>query len=196
MNAWLQDLEWLAADDTLPHGHGHVFFMELALDFESQAGRPLPPIPQSRFAGTELSLQEKGRVVRLAVTLMGKAAGRESVLPAPITNHCRSLVLLGAGPVVGVKGRPLFTRPMAVWHHLKRLQRYNSEQWAQQQQSGVVKQRQKRRHTLGKTADVQNANAQQRERCPGKGGGKKAAKAYASDFYAGPVVPEGARRGV
>ena len=52
-----------------------------------------------------------------------------------ITNHCRSLVPLGAGPVVGVKGRPLFTRPMAVWHHLKRLQRYNAERWAQQQQS-------------------------------------------------------------
>ena len=37
-------------------------------------------------------LQEKGRVVRLAVTLMGKAAGRESILPARITNHFRSLV--------------------------------------------------------------------------------------------------------
>ena len=61
---------------------------------------------------------------------MGKAAGRESFLPAPITNHCRLLVPLGAGPVVGVKGRPLLTRPMAVWHHLKRLQRYNSERWA------------------------------------------------------------------
>ena len=39
--------------------------------------------------------QEKGRVMRLAVTLMGKAAGRESILPARISNHCRSLVPLG-----------------------------------------------------------------------------------------------------
>ena len=69
-------------------------------------------------------------MVRPVVTLMGKAAGRESILPARITNHCRSLVPLGAGPVVGVKGRPLFTRPMVVWHHLKRLQRYNAERWA------------------------------------------------------------------
>ena len=66
MVAWLQDLEWLAADDTLPQGHRHVSFMELALDFESHARRPLPPTPQSRFAGTELALQEKGRMVRLA----------------------------------------------------------------------------------------------------------------------------------
>ena len=134
----LQDLEWLPADDTLPQGHGQVSFMELALDFETHAGRPLPPTPQSKFTGTELSLQEKGRV-RLAVTLMGKAAGGESILPAWITNQCRSLVPLGARPVVGVKGRPLFTRPMAVWHHLKRLQKYNAERWAQQQQSRVAK---------------------------------------------------------
>ena len=170
--------------------------MELALDFESHAGRPLPPTPQSRFAGTQLSLQEKGNVVRLAVTLMGKAAGRGSFLLAPITNHGCSLVPLGVGPVVGVKGRPLFTRPMAVWHHMRRMERYNSERWAQQQHSRVAKQRQKRRRAQGRTADVQNDNTQKRERCPGKGGAKKAARAYASDFYAGLVVPEGARRGV
>ena len=134
-------------------------------------------------------------MVRLAITVMGKAAGRESILPARITNCCRSLVL-GAGPVVGVKGRPLFTRPMAVWHHLKRLQRYNSEPRAQQQQSQVAKQRQKRRRAQGKTADVQMGNAQPRQRCLGKGGAKKAATVYASDFYAGLVLPEGARRGV
>ena len=78
-----------------------------ALDFQTHAGRPLPPTPQSRFAGTELSLQEKGRVVCLAVTLMGKAPGRESILPARITNHRRSLVPLEVGPVVG-EGTPPF----------------------------------------------------------------------------------------
>ena len=156
---------------------------------------PCRPPPQSRFTGTELSLQEKGTVVHLAVTPMGKAAGRESILRARITNHCRSLVPLGAGPVVGVKGRPSFTRPMAVWHHLKCLQKYNAERWAQQQ-SRVAKQRQKRRCARGQLANGQNDNTRPRERCPGKGGAKKAAGAYASDFYAGPVLPEGARRGV
>ena len=101
--------------------------MELALDFGSHTGRPLSPTPQSRFTGSELSLQEKGRVLRLAVTLLGRAAGRESILPAAITTRCRALVLLGAGMVVGVKGRPLFTRPAAVWHHLQRLRQYSSE---------------------------------------------------------------------
>ena len=56
MVAWLQNLEWLLADDPLLQRHGHVSFMELALDFEMHAGRPLPPIPQSTFPGPELSL--------------------------------------------------------------------------------------------------------------------------------------------
>ena len=34
-----------------------------------------------------------------------------------------------------------------------------------------------------------------KERCPGKGGAKRSARAYTSDFYAGPVMPPGARRG-
>ena len=71
--------------------------------------------------------QEKGRVLRLAVSLLGKAAGKESILPAGFTNRCRSLVPLGAGTTAGVKGRPIFTRPAAVWHHLRRMQQYSAE---------------------------------------------------------------------
>ena len=85
---------------------------------------------------------------------------------------------------------------MAVWHHPKRLQKYSAERWAQQQQSRVAKQRQKRRRAQGHSANGQNGSTRPRERCPGKGGAKKAARAYASDFYVGPVLPEGARRGV
>ena len=71
-----KELQWLTTDDTLPQGHKRVSFMDLALDFESHAGRPLPPSPQSRFVGTEMSPQEKGRVVRLAVILLERAAGK------------------------------------------------------------------------------------------------------------------------
>ena len=45
--------------------------MVLALGFEAFVGRSLPPAPQAKFVGGEMSLQEKGRVLRLAVTLMG-----------------------------------------------------------------------------------------------------------------------------
>ena len=106
---WLRELHWLPADDDAPVGNGQVSFMELTLDFESHAGRPLPPTPQLRFTGSEMSLQEKGRDLQLAVTLLGRAAGLESILPAAITTRCRALVPLGAGMVVGVKGSLLFT---------------------------------------------------------------------------------------
>ena len=75
------ELQWLPRDDSLPEAHRQVSFLELALDFESYTGRPLPPTPQTRFKGGEMSLQENGRVLRLAVSLLGKTAGRESIFP-------------------------------------------------------------------------------------------------------------------
>ena len=167
--SWPRELHWLPTDDDAPVGHGQVSLMELALDFESHAGRPLPPTPQLRFTGSEMSLQEKGRVLRLAVTLLGRAAGRESILPATITTRCRALVPLGAGMVVGVKGRPLLTRPAAVWHHVQRLRQYNSEPWARQQQQRVARRKHKQRRAQGKPATSPGGNSGQRERCPGKG---------------------------
>ena len=192
---WLSELQWLPRDDSLPEAHRQVSFLELAMDFESYTRRPLPPTPQTRFKGGEMSLQEKGRVLRLAVSLLGKAAGRESILPAGFTNRCRSLVPLGAGTTAGVKGRPIFTRPAAVWHHLRRMQQYSAKRWAQQQQAKVARQQSKRRRAQG--VQVKSAPAQQPQevKCPGKGGAKRSAGAYASDFYAGPVLPPGTRRG-
>ena len=63
----------LLAHERIPRAHWQVLFMELALDFEAFAGRPLPPAPQSKFVGGDMSLQEKGRVLRLIVTLVGRA---------------------------------------------------------------------------------------------------------------------------
>ena len=187
---WLSELQWLPRDDSLPEAHRQVSFMELALDFESYTGRPLPLTPQTRFKGGEMSLQEKGRVLRLAVSLLGKAAGRESILPAGFTNRCRSLVPLGAGTTAGVKGRPIFTRPAAVWH-----QQYSAKRWAQQQQAKVAQQQSKRRRAEGVKVKWAPAQRPQDVKCPGKGGAQRSAGAYASDFYAGPVLPPGTRRG-
>ena len=47
--------------------------------------------------------------MRLAASLLGRAAGWESILPAGFTNRCRPLVPLGVGTTAGVKGRPIFT---------------------------------------------------------------------------------------
>ena len=71
-----------------------------------------------------MSLQKK-KELRLAVTILGKVVGAGSILRPAITARCRSLVLRGAGTVVGVKGMPIFTRPMAVWHHLQGMRKYS-----------------------------------------------------------------------
>ena len=143
MSSWLQDLEWLPVDDTLPQGHGHVSFMELALDFETHAGKPLPPTPQFRFAGTELSLEEKGKVVRLAVTLMGKRQGVHPACP-----DYQPLPLFGAAagrPGGRSEGVPLFHKTHGSMAPSQAPAEVQCERWAQQQQSRVAKQRQKRR---------------------------------------------------
>ena len=60
-------------------------------------------------------------MLRLIVTLVGKATERESIFPAKMTHHCRSLTSMRAGTVMGLEGRPIFTRPLAAWTHLERL---------------------------------------------------------------------------
>ena len=191
---WLSELQWLPRDNNLPEAHRQVSFLELELDLESYTGRPLPPTPHTRFKGGEMSLQEKGRVLRLAVSLPGKA-GRGSILLPGSTNRCRSLVPLGAGTTAGVKGRPVFTRPAAVWHHLRRMQQYNAARWAQQQQARVARQQSKRRRAQGTQTRPAPAQQPRKAKCPGKGGAKRSAGAYAGDFYADPVLPPGTRRG-
>ena len=56
----------------------------------------------------------------------------------------------------------------------------------QRLQSRVAQQRHKRRRAQGQASNAQGEGPQHLERCPGKGGAKTAARAYASDFYAGP----------
>ena len=124
--------------------HWQVSFMELAMDFEVYAGRQLPPAPQSRFQGGDMSLQEKARVVRLFTTLLGRSVGKESILPAKLRNSCKSLITMGAGAVMVLEGRPLLTKPLDVWKPLRRLRKYGKERWAQCQRQRQAKHRAKR----------------------------------------------------
>ena len=98
---------------------------EMATSFCSFAN-PMygPPLALQLKSGGDMCLQEKGRVLRLIVTLVGRATERESIFPVKMTHHCRSLTSMGAGTVIGLEGRPVFTRPTAVWKHLERLRTY------------------------------------------------------------------------
>ena len=101
----------------------------------------------------------------------------------------------GAGTTGGLKDRPVFTRPAAVWHHLRRMQQHSAARWAQQQQARVARQQRKRRRAQGTKTKPAPAQQPQKAKCPGKGGAKRSAGAYSSDFYASPVLPPGTRRG-
>ena len=135
-----------------------------------------------------MSLPEKGRVLRLIVTLVGRATKRETICPVKMTHHCRSLTSMGAGTVMGLEGRPVFTRPTAVWKHLERLRAYGEARWAQKQKTRTTKRRAKTKGPAKKPAakplgDTANS---ERNRCPVKGGAKSALKHYATEFYAKP----------
>ena len=153
--------------------------MELAIEFEAYAGRQLPPAPQSWFQGGDMSLQEKARVMRLITTLLGRSVGKESILPAKLTNS--SLIPMGAGAVMGLEGRPLLTKPVDVWKHLQRLRRYGEERWAQRQRQRQAGHGAKREKKQARSAEQPRPQAGDRPRCPAKGGAK--AGHFAADFY-------------
>ena len=184
----LSELQWLAlppAEERHPRAHWQVSFMELAIDFEAYAGRQLPPAPQSRFQGGDMTLQEKARVMRLITTLLGRSVGKESILLAKLTNNCKSLIPMGAGAVMGLEGRPLLTKPLDVAKHLQRLRKYGEERWAQRQRLRQAKHRAEHGKKQARSAEQPRAPAGDRPWCPVKGGAK--AGHFAADFYTRPV---------
>ena len=159
--------------------------MDLAIVFEAYAARRLPTAPQSQFQGGDMFLQEKARVMRLITTLLGRSVGKESILPAKLTNSCKSLIPLGIGAVMGLEGRPLLTKPLDVWKHLQRPRKYGEDRWAQRQRQRQAKHRAKRDKKQARSAAQPQPQAGKRPRCPAKGRAK--AGHFAADFYARPA---------
>ena len=75
-------------------GTGKYIVMDLVLDLE--AANSLPRAPQAGYIGARVSLHEKGRVLGLALSIMGQATAEGSMLPAPQTNQCLSLSPTGS----------------------------------------------------------------------------------------------------
>ena len=130
--------------------------------------------------------REKARVLRLIITLMGRSVGQESILPATVTNHYRSLVTMGAGAVMGLGGCPTFTRLRGVWHHLLWLRTYGEERWAQWQKAPEAKHHARKRTMQDQQSNPDNGTEPRR----GQAGNA------AMDFYAKPVPADGGRQGL
>ena len=119
---WLRALTWSQEPGT-------VTFLELALDFEEFAQRTLPHAPQAKFKGTTLSLQERGRVLRLAITSAQRLLTKGQLHPACIVTRCNSLVPLGGPALCGLNRRPYFACRAALHTHILKLAEYCEHAW-------------------------------------------------------------------
>ena len=129
LREWLTALRWPAAAATGP-GDGTVTYLELALDYESHAGRALPAAPQARLRGTHLPLQERARVLRLAMAKMQALATSGRLHPAQGTARSPVIIPIGGPALVGLTRRPFFACRHAMVGHLARLATYCESWWA------------------------------------------------------------------
>ena len=120
---WLRALTWTQEP-------GSVTFLELALDFEEFAERTLPHAPQAKFKGTTLSLQERGRVLRLAMNSVQRLVTKGQLHPARIVTRCSSLVPLGGPALCGLNCRPYFAGRNAMLFHIQKLAAYCEQLWS------------------------------------------------------------------
>ena len=121
--SWTRQLVW--ADEP-----GTVTFIELALDFEETSQRTLPTAPQAKYRGTALPLQERARVLRLALCTMQKLVTRGALHPAKVITRANSLVPLGGPQQSGLSRRPYFVSRQAMVGHIAKLSQYCEETWA------------------------------------------------------------------
>ena len=94
---------------------------------------------------------------------------------------------------MGLEGRPLFTKPLEVSRHLHRLRTYGEERWAQKQRARQAQKKARRNTAQGAKPQRNPAATTDRKRGPAKGGAKRSAMHYGTDFYAKPTAPDGRR---
>ena len=120
--AWLRALQWTEDADI-------VSFIELALDFEEHTARTLPAAAQAKFQGQTLPLQERARVLRLALCNLRKRVKLGSLHRAKLITRAMSLVPLGGLPVAGLDRRPYFACRDAMHKHVQLLASYSESTW-------------------------------------------------------------------
>ena len=120
--AWLRALQWIDDTDT-------VSFIKLALNFEEYAARTLSAAAQAKFQGHTPPLQERARVLRLALCTLQRLVKSGSLHPAKVITRATSLVPLGGPPVVGLNRPPFFACRGAMHKHIHFLASYCESTW-------------------------------------------------------------------
>ena len=107
----------------IPNSLNHV-------DFEATAKRALPAAPASRLCAQVLSLHERARVLRMAMTVLSKHVVSGTLYKGGMTCRARSLVSLGAGVMAGLTARPYFASGVEMSVQLRALKAYCEERHA------------------------------------------------------------------
>ena len=132
-----------------------------------------------------MSLPEKAHVLQLVVTLMGQSVGQGSILPATMTNHCRSLDTTGPGAVMELEAAQ-YSQGREVWHHILRLKAYGEERWAQRQKSQESKTASK--EAMRPSARPREISGASRKAVPSQRRAQAGNMASRADFYAKPLL--------
>ena len=111
-------------------GLGQVTFIELAIDCETHSGRSMPALPGAELQAIALSLHERARLLRTALSVLNKHVATGALVQGTMTLKARSLVPLGADPLAGLTARPYFTRRNAMMCQLQALASCCDERWA------------------------------------------------------------------
>ena len=120
---------WLGCERYSGRKTQTVSFIGLALDLEEHAARTLPAAPQAKFQGHTLPLQERARVLRLALCTLQRLVKSGSLHPAKVITRATSLVPLGGPPVAGLNRRPHFACRDAMHKHVQLLASYCESTW-------------------------------------------------------------------
>ena len=115
-------MQW--ADET-----GTVTFIEPALDFEEFAKRTLPAAPQAKFRGHTLPLQERARVLKLAVCALQWLVKSGTLHPAKVITRSAALVPMGGRALAELNTRPYFAYRSAMISHMEQLARCCESTW-------------------------------------------------------------------
>ena len=115
--------------------------MELAPDFEEFSEGTPSAASQAQFQGHTLSLQERARVLRLALTHLQKLVNKGSLHPAAHMMRCGALIPLGGLAVCGVSRRPYCTCREQMIQHIRRLTQYCEATWITHSQTRPAVQR-------------------------------------------------------
>ena len=118
---WLRALQWT---DEL----GTVTF-KLALDFEEFAERTLPAAPHAKFRGHTLPLQERARVLRLALCTLQRLVKSGTLHPAKVITRLAALVPMWGPALAGLNRKPYFACRSAMIPHMEQLARYCESTW-------------------------------------------------------------------